>query len=267
MWDKKEDESGRQQGRAEIKGDKPAPSRRLWDSTSHANTGLSMDKPSPEKSPSTTHSQIAWQVALSQQILSRHQVEPPTFSGDWMSKLKEESVQFLRDQNAIVPAESKESLYKRGMEILIDKIFALMQRYMCEFNKVAGGTELHVSGTISGEVTEVTRFNKLREAEETETYFRARFSTRLYSLVLRGRDEVIDFFLLPTNKTMALSKGERDYKPLATIQIKITAEGMMWRMAAGVPPVDTLEHLSMWLFGRLIQETKKAASLGSKDSN
>src|SRR5262249_10273165 len=147
-------------------------------------------------------------------------------------------------------------VYKKGIEILIDKIFGLLQRFMYEFNKVAAGTDLHVSGTISGDVTEVTRYNKFREAEETQTYFRARCSTRLYSLVLRGREQSVDIFLLPVNRTMALSSGEREYKPLATIQVKITEEGMMWRMADSNPPVDSLENLCMWLFSQLIERTK-----------
>src|SRR5262249_35384923 len=103
-------------------------------------------------------------------------------------------------------------------------------------------------------------YNKFREAEETKTYFRARFSTRLYSLVLRGREQSVDVFLLPVNRTMALSKGESEYKPLATIQVKITEEGMMWRMADGNPSLDSLESLCMWLFSQLIERTKGASA-------
>ena len=61
----------------------------------------------------------------------------------------------------------RESIYKSGIAILVDKIYGLLQRYMFEFNQVANGTELHVSGSISGDVTEVTRYNRFREAEAT----------------------------------------------------------------------------------------------------
>ncbi|HEY9714426.1 MAG TPA: hypothetical protein V6C72_13225, partial [Chroococcales cyanobacterium] len=81
----------------------------------------------------------------------------------------------------------------------------------------------------------------------------------LYSLVLRGRDDQVDFYLLPVNKAMAGTKLENQYQSLASIQVKITEQGMMWRMANGVPPTDSLDELSMWLFSHLIQATKDAA--------
>ena len=56
---------------------------------------------------------------------------------------------------------------------------------------------------------------------------------------------------------MALSKSENEYQPLATIQVKITSEGMMWRMRDGKPAVDSLDELCKWLFSCLINETKR----------
>lgn len=178
-----------------------------------------------------------------------------------MYRLKEDSMQFLAEKRGInLQQIYRESIYKKGIETLIDKIYGLLQRYQFEFNQVAGGTELHVSGTISGDVTEVTRFNRMREAEETKTYFRARLSTHTHSLVLRGKDDAIDFYLIPVNKVMALSKSEVDYKPLARIQVKISELGMMWRMADSNPAVDSLDELCMWLFSALITATKQAAT-------
>lgn len=194
---------------------------------------------------------------LSQQILVYHESEPAEAGNDWMYKLKEESMQFLADQKGVeLQKLYRESVYKKGIETLIDKIYGMLQRYTFEFNQIAAGTDLHVSGTISGDVTEVTRFNKMREAEETETYFRARISTRLFSLVMRGKHECVEFYLLPVNKIMALSKTENEYKPISRIQVKITEEGMMWRMENGVPNVDSLDELCMWLFSNLVNETK-----------
>lgn len=201
------------------------------------------------------------EAALSRQILVYHESQNAETGNDWMYKLKEESMQFLAEKRGInLQQIYRESIYKKGIETLIDKIYGLLQRYQFEFNQVAGGTELHVSGTISGDVTEVVRFNKMREAEETKTYFRARLSTRTHSLVLRGKDDSIEFYLIPVNKVMALSKSEVDYKPLARIQVKISELGMMWRMAESTPAVDSLDELCMWLFSNLIQATKAAAA-------
>ncbi len=204
---------------------------------------------------------------LTQQILVYHESEPAEAGNDWMYKLKEESMQFLADQKGVeLQNLYRESVYKKGIETLIDKIFGMLQRYTFEFNQIAAGTDLHVSGTISGEVTEVIRFNKMREAEETETYFRARISTRFYSLVMRGNAECVEFYLLPVNKIMALSKTENQYRPIARIQVRITEDGMMWRMEDGVPNVDSLDELCMWLFSNLINETKYSTLRRSQEA-
>jgi hypothetical protein len=205
-------------------------------------------------------SRLEKEAALAKQILVYHESQPADTGNDWMYRLKEESMKFLAEQRGVQLHEIyRESIYKKGIETLIDKIFGLLQRYMFEFNQIAAGTDLQVTGTISGDVTEVTRYNQFREAEETKTYFRARLSTRYYSLTVRGADAAVHFFLVPTNMVMALSKTEKHFKPIAIMHVRITDQGMMWRMKEGVPPVDSLDELCMWLFSNLIQETKSAS--------
>jgi len=265
MWDNRGDSQLKRQGRENPRDQKSQEQRRFLDNTPKA-AGLKQPNMPDPTAGSIGGGPSGWQVAMSEQILANREGDPNAgVGGDWMARLKAESVQFLDEQrggsNQLL---SKDSIYKKGIEILVDKVFNLLQRYMYEFNKVASGTDLHVSGSISGDITEVTRFNKFREAEETQTYFRARFSTRHFSLVLRGKDTTIDFFLLPVARSMALSRGENEYSPLATIQMKITEDGMMWRMKDGVPPVDGLEPLAMWLFQQLVQQTKTASEAMKK---
>ena len=205
-----------------------------------------------------------WQVAQSEQVLVHHDSEYGEEEGsDWMASLKQNTMQALADQRGVQLQEIyKESVYKTGIAVLIDKIYGLLQRYTYDFNRVAGGTDLHVSGTISGDVTEVTRFNRMREAEETATYFRCRFTTRHFGLVVRGYEDTVEAYLIPANLVMALSQSEDKYPPLCVMQVKITEQGMMWRMKDSEPPVDTLEQLSMWLFTKLVEETKKCLAEG-----
>jgi len=265
MCDNRGDSQTKRQGRGDSRDQRTPEQRRFLDTTPKA-SGLKRPD-MPDAGGSTGGGPSGWQVAMSEQILANREGDPNAGSagGDWMTRLKAESVQFLDEQRGgSAQTLSKDSIYKKGIEILVDKVFNLLQRYMYEFNKVASGTDLHVSGSISGDITEVTRFNKFREAEETQTYFRARFSTRHFSLVLRGKDTTIDFFLLPVARSMALSRGENEYSPLATIQMRITEDGMMWRMKDGVPPVDGLEALAMWLFQQLVQQTKTASEAMKK---
>lgn len=266
MWDKKKGGSGGSGGsqKDSNKPRDPKETRKFLDNHPARQGGLSRQVDRAGFENSVTVGDVTAderEAALSRQILVYHESQNAETGNDWMYKLKEDSMQYLAEKRGIdLQQIYRESIYKKGVETLIDKIYGLLQRYQFEFNQVAGGTELHVSGTISGDVTEVTRVNKMREAQETKTYFRARLSTRSHSLVLRGKDDAIDFYLIPVNKVMALSKSEVDYKPLARIQVKISELGMMWRMSDGNPAVDSLDELCMWLFSHLITATKEAAS-------
>lgn len=271
MWDKKKGSSGGSGGsqKDSNKPRDPKETRKFLDNHPARQGGLSrqVDRGGYEHGGYENNATVGdvtaeeREAALSRQILVYHESQNAETGNDWMYKLKEDSMQYLAEKRGIdLQQIYRESIYKKGVETLIDKIYGLLQRYQFEFNQVAGGTELHVSGTISGDVTEVTRVNKMREAQETKTYFRARLSTRSHSLVLRGKDDAIDFYLIPVNKVMALSKSEVDYKPLTRIQVKISELGMMWRMSDGNPAVDSLDELCMWLFSHLITATKEAAS-------
>ncbi len=266
MWDKKKGGSGGSGGspKDSNKPRDPKETRKFLDNHPARQGGLARQVAGPGYENNATVGDVTAEereAALSRQILVYHESQNAETGNDWMYKLKEDSMQYLAEKRGIdLQQIYRESIYKKGVETLIDKIYGLLQRYQFEFNQVAGGTELHVSGTISGDVTEVTRANKMREAQETKTYFRARLSTRSHSLVLRGKDDAIDFYLIPVNKVMALSKSEVDYKPLTRIQVKISELGMMWRMSDGNPAVDSLDELCMWLFSHLITATKEAAN-------
>lgn len=218
----------------------------------HPDSGVRGREAQPSSKPAQE-----WQSGQSENVLVRHEKGQAPSSTDWMSQLKQNSVEFLEERDGKhMNAMYEESVYKTGIAVLVDKMFGLLQRYTFEFNQVAGGTDLNVSGTIAGDVTEVTRYNRRREAEATTTFFRCRFATRHCALTVRGHTDVVECFLLPVNQLMALSQMENEYKPICVIQVKISESGMMWRIKDSEPPIDTLDQLSMWLFQRLIEETK-----------
>jgi len=218
-------------------------------------TNLPLKKKENENMPES------WRMGLSSQILASSNLSEEISEQTWLDDLKNDSSTFIKNSSGNRRKQmAQESVDRQGIEVVIDRLFSCMQGYMYEFNKIAVGTELHVSGTISGEVTEITRANKFREAEITETYFRARLSTRVFSLIIRGRFNRIDFFLLPVTRAMALSTVENEYPPLATVEIKVDSEGIMWRPIIIDPSCKSLESLCGWAFKQLVDETKKAIS-------
>jgi hypothetical protein len=224
-------------------------------------TGVQGDNTNKKNKDKGSNGTDAWRMGLSPQFLSSTGLSDQVIEQDWLNDLKKESSSFIKTQiGSNQKRLRQEAVDRQGIEVIIDRLFSCFQGFMYEFNKVAVGTDLHVSGTISGEVTEITRYNKFREAEVTETYFRARLSTRIYSLVIRGQSNQIDFFLLPVTRAMALSTIENQYPPLATIEIRVSDDGIMWRPVIIDPSCDSLESLCGWLFKQLVEETKAAIS-------
>lgn len=224
-------------------------------------TGIQGDHAGKKGKNKDANGSDSWRMGLSPQILASSSLSETTGEQTWLDDLKKDSVNFLEKHIGNRHQKlQQDEINKQGIEVIIDRLFSCLQGFMYEFNKVAVGTDLHVSGTISGEVTEITRYNKFREAEASTTYFRARLSTSIYSLVIRGQGNKIDFFLLPVNRAMALSTIENEYPSLATIEIKVGNDGIMWRPVVMDPSCKSLESLCGMLFKQLIQETRMAVS-------
>lgn len=222
---------------------------------------LTAIKPQNEPDVKNSLQPESWRMGLSSDILGNSALSDESAELAWLSDLKQESSDFIKTRSGNTNQKAaQDAINRQGIDIVLDRLFSCMQGYMYEFNKVAIGTDLHVSGTISGEVTEVTRVNKFREAEITQTYFRARLSTRIFSLVLRGSQNKIDFFLLPVTRAMALSTIENEYSPLATIEIKVGDKGLLWRPIRIDSSCNSLESLCAWSFKQLITETRAAVA-------
>ena len=117
---------------------------------------------------------------------------------------------------------------------------------------------MHVACTNPQSVTEVIKFNYLRQAEETVTYSRARLSTPSFSLVLRGDTKGIHFYIMPVGRAIGLSQQECHFLPIARLTTIVENDTVGWMGESGRALTPTqVESLCMNLFERLIQETKQ----------
>ncbi len=200
-------------------------------------------------------------ISLSEQFLSGYGAERSAAVLNWMDELKSESEDFINcRRDNLLEDELKASLYRGAISYLVDKIFQELRWFAFEYNKVAAGTALQISSSILGEVTEVTRVNTKREAEETATFFRARLANRRHSLVIRGSGNVVEFYVVPVSQVMALSLVETEYAPVATMQVKVSNDGVSWRLRGMQFKPDTIEELCMGMFARFVETTKKELS-------
>lgn len=104
---------------------------------------------------------------------------------------------------------------------------------------------------------EITKFDKLRNPLESITLHRARLSTSRYSLVLRGDQNGIEFYLIPVSRAIGLSKQELNYSPVAAFKTRLEKNEVVWESSDDKPlGVYHVETTCMELFLALVERTK-----------
>ncbi len=176
---------------------------------------------------------------------------------NWTDKKKEDARSFIEHQSRNNGPQSIEQK-KRGLHSVMEQLYMCLRRMQFHYNTVTAGTDLYVTDTMLDDVTETLQVNRFGEVELSVHYLRARFSTNPISLVLRGRGDVIEFFLIPAAHAMSLSKIESESTPLLMVQVRVLAGRTSWRIVDEEPNVNELDDLAMWLFDRLIDATKAA---------
>lgn len=200
-----------------------------------------------------------YRSALREEILAKHSGSAEMSQSEWMRNLAETSMSTLAaTRGTRLQTVQQQALYDQSTADFIGKIFGILRTYAHEYNHSIGFSELHVTCSIPGFVTEVMRYNILREATETLTHFRARLSTSTYSLVLRGRNHKIEVFLIPVSKSIGLTQSEKNFKPVVSFNSRLEDKAVEWTME-GQPLVDAhLELIAMELFTRLISSSNES---------
>lgn len=197
---------------------------------------------------------------LREQILSSYQQTPDAERQRFVERLTNESLSFLAKRKGMrLQHMQTMALYNESMSILVSRIFDRLESYSMELNAYLGCTDMQTVLTRPAHVREVTRYSKARQPMETVTYFRARIASPSWSLVVRGRENKIEFFLLPVERVMGLSKSEALFDPICTIQASEINEMQKVCWELDERPLTALreQEVSMELFMWLLDVTRK----------
>lgn len=176
----------------------------------------------------------------------------------WTQELAKSSMEYLAKRRGqwLKKAET-EAKYNQSNAKLVQKLCKQLSIFASEFNYAIGWKDLYVTMTEPSLVTEVLRYNKFREPLESVTTFRARLSTRHMSLVIKGNRNKIEFFLMPVEKVIGLSKAEEDLKPVYTLEAEYDASTDSIEWSADQ---ETLDEILKSQFTDLIHESREQAS-------
>lgn len=196
---------------------------------------------------------------LTEQILSTYNTCANERRSSWMRDLARDSMEFIADVRGMqYKAIKKETLFNQSIAHIVTELYNMLRAYAFEFNHSVGWNELYITCSKPGFVTEVLRYNIFREPVESITNFRARMSTRSWSLVVRGRRNKIDVMLIPVYKVIGLTKAETEFPPILTLSGTLTKQQVQWHLNDQPLLEGQLENIAMEIFAALITKSKEA---------
>jgi hypothetical protein len=197
---------------------------------------------------------------LSHRILENYRLSAQPVRRDYLEYLAQKSLTFADEleqrKNNQTPAYDTE----QSTRAVVDRIYALLDAYALELNKILRTHDLFVSATAPSRSNEVLEYDRARQPLKTLTVYRARFSTSRLSLVVRGLSNRVEFFLIPGDRVIGLSRAEAELSPLMTFQSEQGLTGPSWFVECKPLTDDRLERYSLLALEHLLDKTRDEIS-------
>ena len=175
--------------------------------TTNASTANAYSAKAYEGTPCDTFDNLSRvQAELAQQILVNYADSVTPMRRDFLETMTSTSAEFLASrQKPAEPVYAPTSM-STSMTSLVDRIFNTLEPYIHELNQTFRATDLSITFTPPSVVNENFSCDTLRRPSIVVSSYRCRISTSCLALVIRGKEDRIDFFILPVEKVMGLSK-------------------------------------------------------------
>lgn len=184
---------------------------------------------------------------LSQRIIENYRSSSQSVRPEYLEYLA------AKTQNFAQATEAAEVNQDRQTPLLVEKIFALLEPYITELNRVNRLKQLHLTAVSPSHCNEVLEYDRNRRPLKSKTFYRARFSTSRLSLVVRGYQNKVEFFIIPADRVIAMTAIEDQTEPLMVFE---NLEQNWW--VEGKPlTADRFERYSLLTLEHLLDSTQQ----------
>lgn len=198
------------------------------------------------------------QAGLAQQILGNYAESVAPVRRDVLANITSASSDFLAGRGKqSEPAVSAPSSMSTSMTALVDRIFSILEPYVHELNQTFRATDLSITFTPPSVVNENIGYDALRRPSLVLSSYRCRISTSRLALVIRGREDHIDFFVLPVESVMGLSKVEDQHQPLMTFSAYAQSGVVYWEVEEKPLTEERMERYILLIFEHLMDVTRE----------
>jgi len=189
----------------------------------------------------------------SQEILAALRLRRGSETASWLSSLSQE----LSDVGGGV-AGPNDPPTQSAMTDWLERMFDQFQSYADEFNQTAEGTDLIVNCAPPTYRYQLAS-DRSQSGDSTSgkiTTLEGHLSTRYWAMLIRGRYEKIEIFVLPVETLLGFSAsrlGEKDFPPLMEINAVWKDNQLSWQLCWQTLSYDNLQDLTRELFGDLVR--------------
>lgn len=193
---------------------------------------------------------------LSQRILENYRLSAQPVRPDYLDYLAQKSLTFADELEQRKNSQTDTYDPVQSTRAVVDRIYGLLDSYTIELNKILRTHDLFISATAPSHSQEVLEYDRARQPLKTLTVYRARFSTTRLSLVVRGLGNLVQFFLMPGDRVIGLSRAEAELSPLMVFQSEQGLTGASWFVECKPLTDDRLERYSLLALEHLLDKTR-----------
>lgn len=197
------------------------------------------------------------QADLAQQILGNYAGTVAPVRRDFLENMTNASAQFLADRNKPSEPATVPTSMSTSMTSLVDRIFNILEPYIHELNQNFRATDLSITFTPPSVVNENVGYDALRRPTLVVSSYRCRISTSRLAMVIRGKEDRVDFFLLPVEQVMGLSKVEDEHLPLMTFNAYARSGVIYWEVEEKPLTEERMEKYILLIFEHLMDMTRE----------
>lgn len=197
------------------------------------------------------------QAQISEQILGNYAESVSPIRKAFLENVTTASAEFLATRGRPAQAAPIASNMSVAMTAVVDKIFSILEPYVRELNQTFRATDLSITSTPPSMVNETFDYDTMRRPSIVISSYRCRVSTSRLALVVRGREDRIEFFQLPVDRVMGLSKIEDQHQPLMVFCAEHRGGAIQWEVEGKPLTLERLERYVLLTFEHLLDVTRE----------
>jgi len=174
---------------------------------------------------------------------------------DYVEHLTNRSLSFLKSYDRGFGLLSDSDIVRDAALRMVERVYALLEPYVVHVNEAVDASQMCIASTPPDEILETVEGEWPFRPSQEKSFYRARFSTHNLSLVIRGCEDRVEFFVLPVDQVMGMSSIEDQYGALMTYQAKLVDGKVEWEVEAKPLTDERFERYCLLTFDYFVKET------------